>query len=153
VTSNQPFQTALVAIKPDATVPPPDAGPIAALYQANRFTGNGNGPWYNPSNWRTQNGRNFQKAYPTDPASLYSFKESIRASRGVTQYQWRAPGEWFAEVYQVYYAEQEQGPDVPVGGILRSRDQRAAEMMSTIVDRGHSPQEMRDGTTRSAPGT
>ena len=153
VTNNQGFQTALLALKPTATVPPPDAGPISALYQSNRFTGNGNGPWYNPGNWRAQGGRNFQKAYPSNPASLYSFKDAIRVARGVTRYQWRAPGEWFAEVYQVYYAEQEAGPDVPVGGILRSRDQRAAEMMSTIVDRGHSPQEMQDGSTQNAPGT
>jgi hypothetical protein len=153
VTNDQSFQVALVALKPTATVPPPDAGPIAALYQRNRFTGNGDGPWYNPGNWRAQNGRNFQKAYPGDMGSLYSHKDAIRAARGVTRYQWRAPGEWFAEVYQVYYAEQENGPNAAVGGILRSRDQRAAEMMSTIVDRGHSPQEMQDGTTRNAPGT
>jgi hypothetical protein len=153
VTNDQAFQTALVALKPTATVPPPDAGPITAVYQRNRFTGNGDGPWYNPGNWRAQGGRNFQKAYPGDMGSLYSFKDSIRASRGVTRYQWRAPGEWFAEVYQVYYAEQEQRADAPVGGILRSRDPISAEMMTTIVDRGHSPQEMQDGTTRNAPGT
>lgn len=153
VTNDQSFQAALVALKPTATVPPPDAGPIAALYQRNRFTGNGDGPWYNPGNWRAQAGRNFQKAYPGDMGSLYSFKEAIRAARGVTRYQWRAPGEWFAEVYQVYYAEQETAPNAPVGGILRSRDTLAAEMMSTIVDRGHSPQEMQGGTVRNAPGT
>ena len=153
VTNNQGFQTALVALKPSATVPPPDAGPISAVFQSNRFTGNGNGPWYNPGNWKPLNGRNFQKAYPSNMGSLYSFKNAIRTARGVTQYQWRAPGEWFAEVYQVYYAEQETAPDAPVGGLLRSRDPRAAEMMTTIVDRGHSPQEMQGGATRNAPGT
>ncbi len=153
VTNNQGFQVALLALKPTATVPPPDAGPISALYRSTRFTGNGNGPWYNPGNWRAQGGRNFQKAYPGNMGSLYSFKDSVRASNGVTQYQWRAPGEWFAEVYQVYYAEQETAPDAPVGGILRSRDPSAAEMMTTIVDRGHSPQAMRGGVTEDAPGT
>jgi hypothetical protein len=152
VTNNQAFQVALAALKPTAAAAP-DAGPVSALFARNRFTGNGDGPWYNPGNWKPQGGRNFQKAYPTDPASLYSFKDAIRVSRGVTQYQWRAPGEWFAEVYQVYYAEQENAPDAPVGGILRSRDQYAAEMMTTIVDRGHSPQEMRGGTISNAPGT
>lgn len=151
VSQTQSFQAALTAIKPTAAAPP-DAGPIAAVFQTNRWTGGGGGPWYNPGNYKPQNDRSFQRAYG-DAGSLYSFKDSIRQSRGVTQYQWRAPGEWFAEVYQVYYAEQETAPDAPVGGILRSKDEQAAEMMSTIVDRGFSPQQMEDGTTAPAPGT
>ncbi|MCC6622411.1 MAG: DUF4157 domain-containing protein [Deltaproteobacteria bacterium] len=145
------FQAALTALKPTA-VAAPDAGPIAAVFQTARWTGGGSGPWYNPGNWKPQGGRCFQRAYG-DAGSLYSFKDNVRTSRGVTQYQWRAPGEWFAEIYQVYYAEQEQGGNRPVGGILRSRDASAAELMTNVVDRGHSPQAMRDGTTRRAPGT
>lgn len=151
LTQTQSFTDALTAIKPTAA-PAPDAGPIAAVYQTGRWTGGGAGPWYNPGNYKPQNDRSFQRAYG-DAGSLYSFKDSVRASRGVTQYQWRAPGEWFAEVYQVYYAEQENAPDAPVGGILRSKDAQAAEMMSTIVDRGYAPQDMGGGSTAPAPGT
>ncbi|MCB9543885.1 MAG: DUF4157 domain-containing protein [Myxococcales bacterium] len=151
LTQTQSFTAALQAIKPAAAAPP-DAGPVAAVFQTNRWTGGGAGPWYNPGNWKPQNDRAFQRAYG-DAGSLYSFKDSVRQARGVTQYQWRAPGEWFAEVYQVYYAEQETAPDAPVGGILRSKDPQAAEMMSTIVDRGYSPQDMGGGSTAPAPGT
>ncbi len=144
------FQAALSALKPTAA-PAPDAGPISAVFQTTRWTGGGSGPWYNTGNYRPQAGRCFQRAY-SDASSLYSFKNDIRVSHGVTEYQWRAPGEWFAEVYQVYYAEQEQGGNLPVGGLLRSRDPTAAEMMTNVVDRGNSPQAMRGGTQR-APGT
>lgn len=151
VQQTQSFQTALTAIKPTAAAPP-DAGPISAVFTTPRWTGGGGGPWYNPGNYRPQNGRSFQRAYG-GASSLYSFKDTIRQSRGVTQYQWRAPGEWFAEVYQVYYAEQETAPDAPVGGILRSKDAQAAEMMSTVVDRGYTPQDMGGGSTEPSPGT
>jgi hypothetical protein len=58
----------------------------------------------------------------------------------------------------VYYGEQEAAPDAPVGGMLRARDAEAAAMMSSIVDRGYSPQEMRgpdgrpNGATVRPPG-
>lgn len=125
-----------------------NTGPVARVWTTGLWTGQ---PWYDNS-WIASNNRNFQRAYG-DSSSLYSFRRDIRASRLLTSYQWRAPGEWFAEVYQVYYAEQETGPDVPVGGILRSKDSAAAAMMSNLVDRGYSPQDMRGGTTAKAPGT
>ena len=97
-------------------------------------------------------GRNFQDAYG-HPASLYSFLAGTRNQRMVTEYQWRAPGEWFAEVYQVYYSEQENAPDAPVGGRLRSKDPEAANMIHNLVDQGHSAQGRPDGTSTPAPGT
>ena len=145
------FQAALTSIKATAGIAP-DAGCISAVFTTARWTGGGSGPWYQTANYKPQNDRSFQRAYD-DADSLYSFKDSIRTSKGVTQYQWRAPGEWFAEVYQVYYAEQETGANTPVGGILRSKDKNAAELMSTVVDRGFSPQDMRGGKTEKAPGT
>ncbi|MEP6739030.1 MAG: hypothetical protein ABJA61_01540 [Caldimonas sp.] len=33
----------------------------------------------------------------------YSYALASRASTGVSDYQWRAPGEWFAEIYALYY--------------------------------------------------
>ena len=78
----------------------------------------------------------------------------MRTNKRITDYQWRAPREWFAEAYQIYYAEQENDPNAPVGGILRSKDPDAAALMSNLVDRGYSPQEMRGGGGRpdgSAP--
>lgn len=97
-------------------------------------------------------GRCFQRAYDGE-SSLSSFDSAARANHQVTAYQWRAPGEWFAEVYQVYYAEQEKDPAAPVGALLRSKDPQAAALMSGRVDRGHSPQDMRGGVTNKAPGT
>jgi hypothetical protein len=111
----------------------------------------GASPWYNNS-WIRVGNRCFQRAYASE-SSLYSFDSGSRDAHQATEYQWRAPGEWFAEVYQVYYAEQEKDPKAPVGALLRSKDPQAAALMSGRVDRGHSPQDMRGGATRKAPGT
>ena len=124
-------------------------GPAAVVWTTNLWSGQ---PWYDNSWVTTPTKRNFQRAYG-DESSLYSFRADIKDSRRVTAYQWRAPAEWFAEVYQVYYAEQETNPNVPVGGVLRSKDQAAAALMAGVVDRGYSPQDMRGGTTNKAPGT
>lgn len=153
VTNTMSFTAALTALGGDAAAAAAfqNKGPVSVVWQPRNWTGGGSGPWYTDA-WVTAGGRNFQRAYD-DQRSLYSFLAAERAARMVTEYQWRAPGEWFAEVYQVYYAEQEQGPNVPVGGILRSRDAAAADMMSNLVDRGHSPQQVRGGGTVKAPGT
>ncbi|WP_207477276.1 hypothetical protein [Arenibaculum pallidiluteum] len=45
-------------------------------------------------------GRVYQESYPGKWTS-YALEE--RASSGVSTYQWRAPGEWFAEIYALYY--------------------------------------------------
>jgi hypothetical protein len=126
-------------------------GPVSTVWTTDRWSTANLGPWYN-HNWVPQGGRNFHDAYGNS-GSLYSFRADVRAARKVTDYQWRAPGEWFAEVYQVYYSEQEAGPDVPVGARLRSKDPEAAQLISQRVDRGYSPQQMSDGTVTRAPGT
>jgi hypothetical protein len=143
------FLSQLAALYPaEPQDPALDAGAIAALWDPDRWTTQ---PWYDNS-WVRIGGRCWQRGYD-DAGSLYSFDSAARASHQVTDYQWRAPAEWFAEVYQVYYAEQEKGPAAPVGALLRSKDPQAAALMSGRVDRGFSPQDMRGGVTAKAPGT
>lgn len=134
-------------------ITPPGANPggaVGVVWDPATYSPAGS-PWYR-SNWVTVGGRNFQDAYD-HPSSLYSFIAAQRSNRMVTAYQWRAPGEWFAEAYQVYYSEQEAGVGTPVGGRLRSQDPEAAQMISQICDRGYSPQQMSGGTVANAPGT
>jgi hypothetical protein len=45
-------------------------------------------------------GRVYQEAYDNN---WYSYGLADRAATGLTTYQWRAPGEWFAELYALYY--------------------------------------------------
>ena len=143
------FLNQLAALYPaEPQDPNLEAGAIAAVWDPDYWTTQ---PWYDDS-WVRIDGRCFQRGY--DGAdSLFSFDSSARDNHQVTAYQWRAPGEWFAEVYQVYYAEQEKGPASPVGALLRSKDAQAAALISGRVDRGFSPQDMRGGVTQKAPGT
>jgi hypothetical protein len=46
------------------------------------------------------NQRVHHEAYPNE---WYSYTLASRATTGVSDYQWRAPGEWFAEIYALYY--------------------------------------------------
>jgi hypothetical protein len=140
------FSQALI----DAGHTPPTSdpgGPVSAVWTTDRWTGQ---PWYDQS-WKTQGTRNFHCAYGGE-STLWSFIAACHDNKKVTAYQWRAPGEWFAECYQVYYSENEN-PGTPVGGRLRSRDPDAAQMISQICDRGFSPQDMGGGVTAKAPGT
>ena len=149
VTNGTTFNVALQAVKPGATAAP-DAGPISAVFKLSRWTGGGTGPWYSDTDAKPQGGRLFQRAY--DSASgLWAYEWATRQAHEVTKYQWRSPGEWFAEAYQVYYAEQETGGANAVGGLLRSKDSATAEFMAQIVDQGFSPQAMTGGTTQAAP--
>jgi phosphoglycolate phosphatase-like HAD superfamily hydrolase len=45
-------------------------------------------------------GRVYQESYAN---TWHSYDLSARTSTGVSAYQWRAPGEWFAEIYALYY--------------------------------------------------
>ncbi|HTR49330.1 MAG TPA: hypothetical protein VMJ10_01405, partial [Kofleriaceae bacterium] len=153
VTHHKSFSQALT----DRHQTPPandPGGPVSAVWTVDLYSdkaGDG-GPWYTHK-WKTSNsGRNYQDAYGRAD-TLYSFVAATRTQRQVSDYQWRAPGEWFAECYQVYYSETETGPNTPVGGLLRSRDPAAAQMISQLVDRGYSPQQMQGGTVARPPGT
>jgi hypothetical protein len=162
VTNYTSFQDAITAVAAAATpsrvaAAAPDAGPVSVVFDTARWRANAD-PW-DTNGWRqAPSRRRFHEAYDGHDR-LCSFDGARRASNHVSKYQWRAPGEWFAEVYMVYYGEQEANPDAPVGGMLRAVDAEAAAMMSSVVDRGYSPQEMRGaggrptGTTVPAPGT
>lgn len=149
------FNAALIAIGGTA-LPADPGGPVSAVWDPSYISPAAGGPWYT-HNWKTApNGLNFQDSYGA-ASSLYSFIAAERTNRKVTDYQWRAPGEWFAECYQVYYAETENqasgAPPPAVGGMLRSKDPEAAMMLSQLVDQGFSPQAMTGGTVAKSPGT
>ncbi len=154
VTTQQPFLTVLATKHPDENASPAlEAGPLKVLWDPQRYTqvSGGNGPWYDATGVEA-GGRLFLQSYAGDETSLFSFMKSARDAHLITQYQWRSPWEWFAEGYQVYYAEQEKGPSAPVGALLRSKDSQTADLISGLVDRGYSPQDMR-GAVKKAPGT
>jgi hypothetical protein len=148
----QSFQAAWTALYPGTTAPAAAFGPLRVFWSTQSWSPQRGGPWYHPEAQPTgASGRRYQRAYD-DPSSLWSYVGATRDTKEVSRYQWRAPGEWFAEVYQVYYAEQETDPTgaTPVGGFLRARDATAADMMSGIVDRGFSPQAVQGGQVPSA---
>ncbi|MDQ3364780.1 MAG: DUF4157 domain-containing protein [Myxococcota bacterium] len=132
----------------------PTTGPVSVLN--NLATWHHSSAFWSANAWQPQNERNFVRGYG-DANHWWSFANAKLAQKA-TNYQFRAPKEWFADAYAVYYAEQEAGPDVPVGGLLRSKDPDAANFMATQIDRSHSPQIMAGAATpgagpRPAPGT
>lgn len=73
-------------------------------------------PWYkNPNGGPVFGNRVFVEAYAG--RSWFSYDLSARA-RKVSQYQFRAPGEWFAEAYATYHEPDPGGP----GKLLAPRD-------------------------------
>jgi hypothetical protein len=68
-------------------------------------------PWYSADQSGPDvDGRIYQKSYDED---WHSYKVSAKRYR-ISSYQWRAPGEWFAEVYATYYdPRQERGSLLP----------------------------------------
>jgi hypothetical protein len=71
-------------------------------------------PWYGGKARADQvkvGDRVYHEAYEDNWVS-YSFSE--RATTGVSEYQWRAPAEWFAELYALYYLHPDKVPDIPV---------------------------------------
>lgn len=73
-------------------------------WDACKNAGNKAGPWYGGADRAktlTIDGRVYQEAYTDDWVS-YAFGE--RATTGISDYQWRAPAEWFAEVYALHFS-------------------------------------------------
>jgi hypothetical protein len=72
-------------------------------------------------------GRVYQEAYDND---WYSYALADRATTGVTKYQWRAPGEWFAEIYALYYLNK-LSRSHPMSGWFRTAAKSEAKAMKT----------------------
>jgi nucleoid-associated protein YgaU len=133
------FNTALGKV--DSTVAKATAttaGPVAAVFEKKQWHPATN-PWYDNPDRPGVNGRVFHKAY--DWGKWVSFDRSARPTYGISGYQWRAPGEWFAEVYACFYSDQDGIDGNPVGTRLASRDSATAEWFAKDVDKGHSLQE------------
>lgn len=82
-----------------------------------------NKPWYNEGGGGTcLDERVYQESYAN---KWTSYKPGVRAKK-VSEYQFRAPGEWFAEVYACYY---EDG----TGELLNSRDSAAKDWFDDHV--------------------
>lgn len=85
----------------------------------------GKSPWYKaPNGGIALGGRVYQESYGNDWSS---YKASTR-SRKVSQYQFRAPGEWFAEAYGAYYE-----PGASRGGTLKASDPSTKKYFDDVV--------------------
>jgi hypothetical protein len=79
------------------------ADPVVSAFAASLV---GQTPWYSASNGGVAlGGRVFQESYKND----WSSYEQASRARKVSQYQFRAPGEWFAEAYAAYYEPDARG--------------------------------------------
>ncbi|MEL6345472.1 MAG: hypothetical protein AAFV53_20355, partial [Myxococcota bacterium] len=148
------FSVALQALKDqiffsvDDAIPDPgdSGGAISALFNTNRWA-SGTSPWYNNA-WRSVGGRNFHRAYNRN--SYYSFEIAARNANRVSDYQWRAPGEWFAEAYTAYYGDHDTG--AAPGTTLATVDPITKAWFDQNVDQNYSIAQQ-TGQTREAAGT
>lgn len=110
-------------------------GPVAAVYSLDRWHDSKN-PWYSRDNRANVGGRVFQMAYSGSTYCSYTW--SARQAHAVSAYQFRAPGEWFAEAYACYYSDHPQANGKEVGTALRTRDVATATWFDANVDHGYS---------------
>lgn len=68
-------------------------------------------PWYEhlPNGGTPLGGRIFQKSYLSGEGNQWTSYDLAARARKVSQYQFRAPGEWFAEAYAAYYEPKADG--------------------------------------------
>jgi len=86
------------------------------FFSAVEKNGPGKNPWYTHSSGGVAlGGRIYQESY-TDNWTSYDVGSRTRK---VSQYQFRAPGEWFAEAYATYYEPDGNGD---IGTLLNSTD-------------------------------
>ena len=84
-------------------------------------------PWYSHENGGEPiDGYIYQRSYTSPQWTRY--QASARA-RKVSQYQFRAPGEWFAEAYAAYYE-----PNRVKGALLQARDPTAKKWFEDNID-------------------
>lgn len=98
------------------------------------------GPWGTATGGVPLGDRIYQESY--DWPQWVSYKHEARA-RKVSTYQFRAPGEWFAEAYAAYYQ-----PPGAKGALLVGRDDATKAWFDANVD----PRGGAGGTTPAAPG-
>lgn len=137
VSNEVDLNVALQALKDAGTVAAdvpaiPDTGVYRAIFLTARWLP-GSRPW-NSNGWGAVGGRNWHRAY--SGSRWVSFEKQARDSNAISNYQWRAPGEWFAELYAAYYADIDE--DNRPGTRLRGKDPIDAAWMDTFVDAGHS---------------
>jgi hypothetical protein len=148
VNKGEDFTTALHKFAPSVAAPAaPGTGPIAAVWERKLWHPD-DSPWYKAADRQDVGGRLWQRPY--GGGDYVSFKKDARISHGVSGYQFRAPGEWFAEAYAVYYSDQDTGTHV--GTRLRTRDTAAADWFDTNVDKGYSLAHEKGGAGGGAGG-
>ncbi len=152
------FLDALQAIKADDDTVADDlaepeadcGGPVGLLFTKAQWESE-TSPWYSNANRPSAGGRQFVEAYP---GWFYSFDASTRVQRGISAYQWRAPGEWFAEVYACYYSDHDAVTGAEPGTRLRTRDTTTADWFDANVhNRASLPAETGTGDTPPTGGT
>jgi len=161
VDSGRSFNDALIELRESMFSSVPEAtplaaanvgGPVSAVKEA-KYWMEDKSPWYTSHNRAAVGGRLFQESYS---GSYVSFLKQSMVRNGVSKYQWRAPGEWFAEAYAKYYSDQDGPGGATVGTQLRARDSATADWFDTTVDQGHSlpaetGQATGGGTSNSGP--
>ena len=63
----------------------------------------GDKPWKGAGTKAARIAVNQRVCHEAYPGESYSYALAARAATGISEYQWRAPGEWFAEIYALYY--------------------------------------------------
>jgi len=121
-------RTKLDEIKSDDAV---DALRVSFSHQA---------PWDLPTGGVKLGDRIYQESY--DWPQWVSYKQDARTKK-FSRYQFRAPGEWFAEAYATYYQ-----PSGAKGALMAGRDDATKAWFDANVD----PQRGAGGTTPTARG-
>jgi hypothetical protein len=98
------------------------------------------GPWDLPTGGVKLGDRIYQESY--DSPEWVSYKQAARAKK-FSRYQFRAPGEWFAEAYATYYQ-----PAGAKGALMAGLDDKTRTWFDAHVD----PQHGKGGTTPAAAG-
>ena len=124
-------------------------GPVKGVLELNRWHPDSS-PWYEDYPI-TVGSRTFHKAYSS--GRWVSYESAARLSFGISGYQWRAPGEWFAEAYACYYSNHPDVDGQDVGTALRTRDSATADWFDTNVDQGHSLPTETDQESGTSEGT